>query len=187
MPRVAICCLVVSVVGLLGLVGCECRFEEPTTITEAERDAPPCGACGKVGMRKIARYLPGPGKRHSAILVEKAAPYFQIDDVLLRSVVLPDAFKLAVEAKLAAEQKVLQKHFELEQAEKDAEIEVAKARGAAQAQEIVQTTLTEKYLQYLWISTLNANPNVIYVATEANLPIFKGENGAFGRKLANTQ
>jgi len=94
-------------------------------------------------------------------------------NVLLRDVKLPDRFKAAIEAKLTAEQKVQEKQFELQQAEKDAEIEIARARGAAQAQEIVRSTLSDSYLQYLWIKTLNENPNVIYVATEANLPIFK--------------
>jgi hypothetical protein len=37
----------------------------------------------------------------------------------------------------------------------------------------VRSTLSDSYLQYLWIKTLNENPNVIYVATEANLPLFK--------------
>ena len=97
----------------------------------------------------------------------------RIVDVLLRDVKLPQRFKESIEAKLTAEQRVQQKQFELEQAKKDAEIEVARARGAAQAQEIVRATLSESYLQYLWIKTLNENPNVIYVASEANMPIFK--------------
>jgi len=96
-----------------------------------------------------------------------------IVDVLLRDVKLPDRFKESIEAKLTAEQRVQQKQFELEQAVKDAEIEVARARGAAQSQEIVRSTLSDAYLQYLWIKTLSDNPNVIYVATEANLPLFK--------------
>ena len=54
------------------------------------------------------------------------------------------------------------------------EIEVARAEGAAKAQKIISTTLSKGYLQYLWIQTLNDNPNVIYVATEANMPIYKG-------------
>jgi len=94
-------------------------------------------------------------------------------DVLLRDVKLPERFKESIEAKLTAEQRVQQKQFELEQARKDAEIEVARAEGAARAQEIVRSTLSDSYLQYLWIKTLNENPNAIYVATEANLPIFK--------------
>jgi regulator of protease activity HflC (stomatin/prohibitin superfamily) len=98
---------------------------------------------------------------------------FLIVDVLLRDVKLPARFKESIEAKLTAEQRVQQKQFELEQAVKDAEIEVARARGAAEAQKIVRSTLSDSYLQYLWIKTLNENPNVIYVATEANLPLFK--------------
>jgi regulator of protease activity HflC (stomatin/prohibitin superfamily) len=100
----------------------------------------------------------------------------EVVDVLLRDVKLPDRFKESIEAKLTAEQRVQQKQFELEQARKEAEIEVARAEGAARAQEIVRSTLSDSYLQYLWIKTLNEHPNVIYVATEANLPLFKGVN-----------
>jgi regulator of protease activity HflC (stomatin/prohibitin superfamily) len=99
-------------------------------------------------------------------------------DTLLRDVKLPAKFKDSIEAKLTAEQRVQQKQFELEQARKDAEIEVARAEGAARAQEIVRSTLSDSYLHYLWIKTLNENPNVIYVATEANMPIFKSVGGA---------
>lgn len=97
----------------------------------------------------------------------------RIVDVLLRDVQLPQRFQESIEAKLTAEQRVAQKQFELEQAEKDAEIEVARAEGAAQAQKIVRATLSDSYLHYLWIKTLNENPNVVYVASEANMPIFK--------------
>jgi len=97
----------------------------------------------------------------------------RVEDVLLRDVQLPERFRESIEAKLTAEQQVQQKQFMLEQARKDAEIEVARAEGAAKAQEIVRSTLSNSYLHYLWIKTLNENPNVIYVATEANMPIFK--------------
>ena len=79
------------------------------------------------------------------------------------------------------QQRVQQKQFELEQARKEAEIEVARAEGAAKAQAIIRETLSDSYLQYLWIQTLNENPNVIYVATEANLPIFKGVGTGAGK------
>jgi prohibitin 1 len=102
----------------------------------------------------------------------------EVVDILLRDVQLPNKFKQSIEAKLTAEQKAEQKRFELQQAERDAEIEIARAEGAAKAQEIVRRTLSDSYLQYLWIKTLNDNPNVIYVATEANLPLFKGLPGA---------
>jgi len=113
-----------------------------------------------------------------AFLKENLGPRgIDVVDVLLRDVKLPAGFKESIELKLTAEQRVQQKQFELEQARKDAEIEVARAEGAARAQEIVRSTLSDSYLHYLWIKTLNENPNVIYVATEANMPIFKGVDG----------
>lgn len=122
-------------------------------------------------------------ERVKSFLRENLQPRgIDIVDVLLRDVQLPQRFRDSIEAKLTAEQRVQQKQFELEQARKDAEIEVARAEGAAQAQRIIRETLSDSYLQYLWIQTLNENPNVIYVATEANLPIFKGvASGAAGR------
>jgi len=107
-----------------------------------------------------------------------------IEDLMVTGLELPLKFKEAIEKKLAQEQKAFQKEFELKQAMKDAEIEVARARGAAEAQKIVRSTLSSEYLQYLWISTLNDNPNVIYVATEANMPLFRTteEQSVSGKK-----
>ena len=98
-----------------------------------------------------------------------------VEQLMVTGLELPPKFKDAIERKLEQEQRSLQKKFELDAAKKDAEIEVARAKGAAQAQEIVRSTLSPEYLQYLWISTLNQNPNVIYVATEANMPMFRAE------------
>jgi regulator of protease activity HflC (stomatin/prohibitin superfamily) len=121
----------------------------------------------ETGRKEIAERLRG-------YLVENLEDRgIKIVDVLLRDVQLPDKFRQSIEAKLTAEQRAEQKEFELTQAKKDAEIEVARAQGAAKAQTIIRETLSDSYLHYLWIRTLNENPNVIYVATEANLPIFK--------------
>ena len=125
----------------------------------------------EVGRKEVAEKI-------QAFLERNLEPRgIRVVDVLLRDVKLPQRFKESIEAKLTAEQRVAQKQFELEQARKDAEIEVARARGAAQAQKIVRATLSDSYLQYLWIKTLNENPNGIYVASEANLPIFKSVGG----------
>ena len=126
---------------------------------------------GEQGRKEIAAKI-------RDFLIENLEPRgVRVVDVLLRDVKLPQRFKESIEMKLTAEQRVQQKQFELEQAKKDAEIEVARARGAAEAQQIVRSTLSDSYLQYLWIKTLNENPNVIYVSTEANLPIFKNVEG----------
>ena len=57
-----------------------------------------------------------------------------------------------------------------------AEAEVIRAEGVAKANSIIGESLrgNESYLRYLWIQTLNDNPqNVIYVPTEAGLPILE--------------
>ena len=97
-----------------------------------------------------------------------------IQDVLLRDVRLPYAFSVSIENKLKTEQEALQKQFELEKAKKDAEIEVVRAKGVAQSNEIIAGSITEGYLRYLWIQGLQTNQmQVIYVPTEANLPIME--------------
>ncbi|OGW81479.1 MAG: hypothetical protein A3G33_07870 [Omnitrophica bacterium RIFCSPLOWO2_12_FULL_44_17] len=97
-----------------------------------------------------------------------------IQDVLLRDVKLPPTFSLSIEAKLKAEQEALQKEFELQKAKKDAEIEVARAEGVAQSNKIIAGSIDETYLKYLWIQGLKSNEKeVIYVPTEANIPIME--------------
>jgi prohibitin 1 len=97
----------------------------------------------------------------------------KIVDVLLRDIKLPQKFKDSIELKLAAEQKAEQKHFEKIQAGIDAQIEVVRAKGASESQKILTSTLSDKYLQYKWLTTLEGNNNVIYVATESNMPLMK--------------
>jgi len=69
----------------------------------------------------------------------------------------------------------------LEAAYKLADAEIARAHGVAKANEIIGTSLkgNEAYLRYLWIESLHTNPNsqVIYVPTEANLPILEANRG----------
>jgi predicted aminopeptidase len=57
-----------------------------------------------------------------------------------------------------------------------AEAEIIRARGVAEANRIIGESLTgnEAYLRYLWIQTLeNGKNDVIYVPTEANLPVLE--------------
>jgi hypothetical protein len=58
-----------------------------------------------------------------------------------------------------------------------AEAEIERAKGVAQANKIIGDSLhgNEAYLRYLWIQGLHegANPQVIYIPTEANLPILE--------------
>ena len=57
-----------------------------------------------------------------------------------------------------------------------AEAEVERAKGVAEANEIIGQSLKENeaYLRYLWIQGLqDGSSEVIYVPTEANLPILE--------------
>jgi regulator of protease activity HflC (stomatin/prohibitin superfamily) len=57
-----------------------------------------------------------------------------------------------------------------------AEAEVDRAKGVAQANKIIGDSLkgNQDYLRYLWIQNLQNDKNqVIYVPTEANLPILE--------------
>jgi regulator of protease activity HflC (stomatin/prohibitin superfamily) len=57
-----------------------------------------------------------------------------------------------------------------------AEAEVMRARGVAQANKIIGDSLkdNESYLRYLWISEMKETKDqIIYVPTEANLPILE--------------
>lgn len=64
----------------------------------------------------------------------------------------------------------------MESAKMLSEAEIVRARGVAEANKIIGDSLkgNEAYLRYLWIDGLNRNnQNVIYVPTEAGLPILE--------------
>lgn len=55
-----------------------------------------------------------------------------------------------------------------------AEAEVLRAAGIAEANEIIAGSITEEYIRYKFVEGLNdGNTEVIYVPTEANLPILE--------------
>ncbi len=108
-----------------------------------------------------------------------------VQDVLLRDVRLPPTFSTSIESKLRAEQESLQKEFELKKAQKDAEIEVARAQGVAKSNNVIASSLTSNYLKYLWIKGMqSAQMQVVYVPTEANLPILEAKRWDLAEKAA---
>ena len=55
-----------------------------------------------------------------------------------------------------------------------AEAEVLRAAGIAEANRIIADSLSEEYIRYKFVEGLNdGNTEVIYVPTEANLPILE--------------
>jgi hypothetical protein len=72
--------------------------------------------------------------------------------------------------------KVREAEAELESAKLKALSEIERAKGVAEANKIIGDSLrgNESYLRYLWIQGLQTNQmQVVYVPTEANLPILE--------------
>ncbi len=105
-----------------------------------------------------------------------------VENILLRRVSLPRTVSDAIEQKLKAEQEFERMKFVNQREDMEAERKRIEAKGVRDSQAIVSETLTPQYLNYLWIKNLVDNPNVMYVATEANMPLFRSvESG--GLKL----
>jgi flagellar biosynthesis/type III secretory pathway M-ring protein FliF/YscJ len=89
--------------------------------------------------------------------------------------------RLAGEAELAKAEssrkiRILEARAEQEAAKSLAEAEVIRAEGVSKANKIIGDSLqnNEGYLRYLWIQGLQSNHmQVVYVPTEANLPILE--------------
>lgn len=88
--------------------------------------------------------------------------------------------RLSGEAELAKATQNRQIKIQEAQAQKEsatllAEAEVERAKGAAKSADIIRATLTDSYLRYLWIQSINVDGNkeVIYIPTEAGLPLMK--------------
>jgi len=61
----------------------------------------------------------------------------------------------------------------LEAEKLNAQSEVERAKGMAAAMEIENGMLTETYIKYLWVRSMVNNKNVIYIPTEASIPILE--------------
>ena len=91
--------------------------------------------------------------------------------------------KMGVAEYVRAEQnrkiKIEEAKANLEAEKLNAQAEIERAKGAAEAIRIENGSITPTYIQYLWVRQQNANVNnkIIYIPTEAGLPILeaKGE------------
>ncbi|MBD3360111.1 MAG: prohibitin family protein [Candidatus Buchananbacteria bacterium] len=95
-----------------------------------------------------------------------------IETVLLRNVKLPPLLTTAIEEKLSAEQEAQKYDFVLQKEEKEAKRKRIEAQGQRDAQQIINQSLTNQYLQYLYIRELKDREGTIYVPYD--LPLFRG-------------
>lgn len=82
------------------------------------------------------------------------------------------------EADYSKQVAVQEAHAKMDSATLLAKAEVERAKGVAQANNIIGNSLkdNEAYLRYLWITDVagtNVDKSVVYVPTEANLPILE--------------
>lgn len=102
----------------------------------------------------------------------KGTPFILVSSVV-GNIDYPPVVTEAVEKKLAAQQLLDEKETQREIAKKDAEIRIEEAKGIAEAQKIINTTLTQNYLQHEAIQAqlkMASSPNhtTVYIPSGTN-------------------
>lgn len=97
------------------------------------------------------------------------------ETVLLRNVVLPATINTAIQEKLQAEQEAQKYDFILQKEAKEKERKVIEAEGQRDAQRIINESLTQNYLYFLYVSNLKDREGTIYVPTSPStgMPLFR--------------
>ena len=95
-----------------------------------------------------------------------------VDRVLIRNVAPEDArVTAAIGAKLQQQQELQAKEYELKKSVKNAEIRIQDATGIAEAQRLIQKTLTPEYLQFERIQMMKqlaGSPNTTFIFDNGN-------------------
>ena len=108
--------------------------------------------------------------------------FVTLNQVLIRSIILPPTIKQAIESKLKQEQESLEYEFLLEKATKEAERQRIDAEGKAVANKILSESLTDKILKEKGIEAtlqLASSPNtkiVVIGNSKDGLPLILGES-----------
>jgi regulator of protease activity HflC (stomatin/prohibitin superfamily) len=114
--------------------------------------------------------------------VSLGANNIEMKTLLIRSINLPEQIKLAIENKLTQEQEALAYQFRLEKEKSEAERKRIAASGEAQANNIVNSSLTDRLLKMRGIEAtleLSKSPNskiIVVGSGEDGLPLILGNN-----------
>lgn len=105
---------------------------------------------------------------------------FEIDAVLLKDIILPESMSTAIQNKVNAEQAVLQMEFTIQKQKKEAERVYIEAEGIRRAQNIIDSSLTDKLLRYNQIQVLkelvkSPNAKVIVTGNGGQMPMIINE------------
>jgi len=113
-------------------------------------------------------------------LEEVGRKYVEVDDIIIRSVELPESVRKSIEQKLVYEQEALAYEFRLQAEEKEADRKVVEAGGIEKYQRIITPTLTDKLITWQGIqATLELaesnNAKIVVIGSGENgLPIILG-------------
>ena len=103
--------------------------------------------------------------------------YVQLNELLIRNIVLPPTLQAAIERKLKQEQESLEYEFRIEKAQKEAERKKIEADGIRKFQEIVSKSITKDLLKWKGIEateTLAKSPNskIVMIGNDSeSLPV----------------
>ncbi len=105
-----------------------------------------------------------------------------MQELLIRSIKLPEQLKQAIEMKLKQEQEALAYQFRLEREKSEAERKRIAAEGEAQANSIINNSLTDELLKMRGIEATtrlseSQNTKVIVIGSGSDgLPLILGNN-----------
>lgn len=103
--------------------------------------------------------------------------YVQLNELLIRNIILPPTLQAAIERKLKQEQESLEYEFRIEKAQKEAERKKIEADGIRKFQEIVSKSITKDLLKWKGIEateTLAKSPNskIVMIGNDSeSLPV----------------
>ncbi len=112
------------------------------------------------------------------ILDEK---YIDLSQILIRSIVLPSTIKSAIEGKLKQEQESLEYEFKIQKAQKEAKRQIIDAQGKAEANRILNASLTSNILREKGISATvklaeSNNSKIIVIGnSDGGMPLILGD------------
>jgi regulator of protease activity HflC (stomatin/prohibitin superfamily) len=107
--------------------------------------------------------------------------YIQLNEILVRDITLPPTIKTAIEGKLKQEQESLEYEFKLQKAQKEAQKVKIEAEGKAEANRILNASLTSNILKEKGIEAtleLAKSPNskVVVIGGTDGMPLILGNN-----------
>ncbi|MCX7805930.1 MAG: SPFH domain-containing protein [Planctomycetota bacterium] len=93
---------------------------------------------------------------------------FTVHDVVIGYITYPKVVQEAVEQKLAAQQELERAAVRVDIAKREAQVKIEEAKGVAEAQHIINNTLTTNYIRHEYVNALmqcarSPNTTIIYV------------------------